>query len=73
MRKLSIQEIKRFHQIIDHTKKRRIKYKIIKRISDGTFDYFCQWLNDKEAHKTIDKKVASIKMPNSIELAKRYS
>ena len=73
MKYLTIKKAKKLQQIINKTRKKRIKYKLIKRIANGTFDCFCAWLGDEEAHNTIDHVIGSICMPNSVELLERYN
>ena len=72
LKQLTVKDVIRLNGIIGRTKKRRIKFKLIGRISDGTFDCFCRWLQDKHAHRTIDKTPGGFRMPNRVEMVKRY-
>jgi hypothetical protein len=73
MKNLTLKQVIKLEYIIRTTKKKRIKYKLIKRISNGTFNYFLEWLKDKKSHQTIDRVKGGVRKPHAIELIKRYS
>jgi len=67
---LSPEEIIKLEKILNKTKKRRIKYKLISRICDGTIEYYYKWLEDDKALDTDED--GFITLPTDIELALRY-
>ena len=71
-KQLSVNEIIRLEKILARVKKRKVQKKLITRISNGTFEYWLKWLEDDEAHRTIDKVPRGILQPSNVELARRY-
>jgi hypothetical protein len=66
---MSVREVIRLTNILNRTKKRRVKLKLSKRISDGTFDYFLQWSGSDHEQ---DKVPSGTRLPDSLELARRF-
>lgn len=71
-KQLTLKEYNYLNGIYNRTKSNRIKMKLLKRISEGTIEYFSKWISDKESHKTIDHMIAGIKMPSTKELIQKY-
>jgi len=65
---ISLKELNYLKSILYRTKKKRIKKKICNRISDGTFNMFLNWIDDKNKKR----KDGLIYLPTSEELIKRY-
>ena len=57
-------EVLRHQAIMRRIKKFRIKKKLAKRISNGTFNGFLKWIEMKGKHEAFPK------LPSSVELAK---
>ena len=66
---ISKEEVIRLTNILHKTRKMRVKFKLSKRISEGTFECFQEWLKDD---KEQDRVPHGVRMPDSIELINRY-